>query len=121
MKLAPVVVAIAVLVTAGTSLAQNPLPKSSEKKTTSGNSAIRGKTVFGEKCAVCHNANSPVKKIGPGLKGISRRSTFTVNSNKITDESLKAWIENGDTLMPPFKDALTAEQIKDLTAYVKTL
>lgn len=121
MNRASVVVVIAVLATAGTLLAQNPPPKSSEKKSTSGSSAVRGKAVFGEKCAVCHNANSTEKKIGPGLKGLSRRGTFTVNSNKITDESLKAWIENGNTLMPPFRDALTAEQIKDLMAYLKTL
>jgi len=25
-----------------------------------------------------------------------------VNNNKVTDETLKAWIENGDSL-PPFK------------------
>jgi len=43
------------------------------------------------------------KKIGPGLKGLSKRGTFSVNGNKITDESLKAWIENGDQLMPPFQ------------------
>jgi len=61
------------------------------------------------------------KKIGPGLKGLSKRGTFSVNGNKITDESLKAWIENGDQLMPPFKDVLEAGQIKDVISYVKTL
>jgi len=92
-------------------------------KTATANSAAvgRGKTVFQQKCSVCHYDNSEQKKIGPGLKGLSKRGTFTVNGNKITDESLKAWIENGDQLMPPFKDALEAGQIKDLIAYVKTL
>jgi hypothetical protein len=65
--------------------------------------------------------NSEQKKIGPGLKGLSKRGTFSVNGNKITDESLKAWIENGDQLMPPFKDVLEAGQINDVIAYVKTL
>ncbi len=116
-----VTIAIAIVATAGTLLAQNQPPKSTGKKLASGISAVRGKGVFGEKCAVCHNANSAEKKIGPGLKGLSKRGTFTGNSNKITDESLKAWIENGDTLMPPFRDALTAEQVKDLIAYIKTL
>ena len=55
------------------------------------------------------------------LKGLAKRGTFSVNGNKITDESLKAWIENGDQLMPPFKDVLEAGQIKDVIAYVKTL
>jgi mono/diheme cytochrome c family protein len=83
--------------------------------------ATRGKEIFGTKCAVCHYADSDAKKIGPGLKGISKRGTFTVNNNKVTDETLKTWIENGDTLMPPFKDALEPQQIKDVIAYVKTL
>jgi cytochrome c len=81
----------------------------------------RGKTVFQQKCSVCHYDNSEQKKIGPGLKGLSKRGTFSVNGNKITDESLKTWIENGDQLMPPFKDVLEAGQIKDVIAYVKTL
>ncbi len=81
----------------------------------------RGKTVFQQKCSVCHYDNSDQKKIGPGLKGLAKRGTFSVNGNKITDESLKAWIENGDQLMPPFKEVLEAGQIKDVIAYVKTL
>jgi mono/diheme cytochrome c family protein len=83
--------------------------------------AARGKTIFEQKCAVCHYADSDAKKIGPGLKGISKRGTFTVNNNKVTDETLKTWIENGDALMPPFKEVLEPAQIKDAIAYVKTL
>ena len=83
--------------------------------------AARGKEIFDKKCAVCHYADSDAKKIGPGLKGISKRGTFTVTSNKVTDETLKTWIENGDTLMPPFKEVLEPAQIKDVVAYVKTL
>ena len=64
---------------------------------------------------------SDAKKIGPGLKGLGKRGTFTVNNNKVTDESLRVWIENGDNLMPPFKDVLDPAQIKDVVAYVKSL
>jgi cytochrome c len=113
-----VAVATGVLLTAGLLLAQNSPPK---PKSSSSASAARGKNVFGEKCAVCHNADSTEKKIGPGLKGMSKRTAFTISGKKITDESLKDWIENGDTLMPPFKDTLTSEQIRDVVAYVKTL
>jgi len=104
--------------------AQNTPPakeKSAGKKGASNAAVTRGKQVFDEKCAVCHYADSDAKKIGPGLKGLSKRGTFTVNNNKVTDESLKTWIENGDTLMPPFKDVLQPDQIKDVIAYVKTL
>lgn len=107
----------------GILLAAGLFAQSSAKKTTSANAAAvsRGKTVFQQKCAVCHYDTSDQKKIGPGLKGISKRGTFSVNGNRITDESLKAWIENGDQLMPPFKDTLEPEQLKDVIAYVKML
>jgi cytochrome c len=99
------------------------LARASGKKAGAANAAEvrRGKSLFQEKCALCHYDTSRQKKIGPGLKGISKRGTFSVNGNKITDESLKTWIENGDQLMPPFKDVLEPSQIKDVVAYVKTL
>jgi len=81
----------------------------------------RGHDVFQEKCGICHFDTSEAKKIGPGLKGLNKRGTFSVNGNKVTDENLKTWIENGDSLMPPFKEALEEAQIKDVIAYVKTL
>ena len=104
-------------------VAASVVAQSSGKKSTAGNSAAvtRGKSLFQQKCSVCHYDTSEQKKIGPGLKGISKRGTFTVNGNKITDDSLKTWIENGDQLMPPFKDVLEEPQVKDVIAYVKTL
>ncbi len=105
------------MLTAGMLLAQ-----SSGKKTSANAAAVaRGKSLFQQKCSICHYDTSDQKKIGPGLKGLSKRGTFSVNGNKITDESLKTWIENGDQLMPPFKDVLEPDQIKDVIAYVKTL
>ena len=74
-----------------------------------------------QKCSTCHYDTSDAKKIGPGLKGLNKRGTFTVNNNKVTDDNLKTWIENGDSLMPPFKDVIDDNQIKDVIAYVKTL
>lgn len=115
---------IAALAAAGAVYAQNaPAKKKVQNGSTKGYSAAaaRGKEVFDKKCGVCHYAESDAKKIGPGLKGLSKRGTFSVNNNKVTEENLKTWIENGDTLMPPFKDSLEAAQIKDIIAYVKTL
>jgi mono/diheme cytochrome c family protein len=119
-----IVLGTAILAVAGAVYAQDPDAKPAKK---SGNSAAspaaiaRGKEVFDKKCTVCHYADSDSKKIGPGLKGIGKRGTFTVNNNKVTDESLKTWIENGDTMMPPFKEVLDPAQIKDVAAYVKSL
>jgi cytochrome c len=99
------------------------LAQDSAKKSGGANGAAvaRGKSLFQQKCSICHYDTSDQKKIGPGLKGLSKRGTFSVNGNKITDDSLRTWIENGDQLMPPFKDVLEPAQIKDLVAYVKTL
>jgi mono/diheme cytochrome c family protein len=114
----------AALAVAGAVFAQDPPPaKTTAKKSGNDNAAAvaRGKDLFDKKCGICHYADNDQKKIGPGLKGLSKRGTFTVNNNKVTDETLKTWIENGDTLMPPFKDVLEPAQIKDVIAYVKTL
>jgi len=105
-------------------LAQDSATKTDAKKAgshASGSSAARGKEVFEKKCAMCHFADSDQKKIGPGLKGLSKRGTFTISGAKVTTESLKTWIENGDSLMPPMKETLEPAQIKDVVAYVKTL
>jgi len=117
------ILGIAALAVAGAVVAQDPPAKKSggSKSAASAAAAARGKEVFDKKCSVCHYADSDAKKIGPGLKGISKRGTFTVNTNKVTDESLKTWIENGDSLMPGLKDTLEPAQIKDVVAYVKTL
>jgi cytochrome c len=111
-----------VLAVATAAVAQDS-PASSKKAAghAAAGSATRGKQIFEQKCAICHFADSDQKKIGPGLKGISKRGTFSVNGNKVTTESLKTWIENGDSLMPGMKDTLDAAQIRDVVAYVKTL
>ena len=84
-------------------------------------SATHGKAIFQEKCALCHNAETTEKKIGPGLKGFNARGTFTSDGSKVTDESLKKFIEAGQGMMPPFKDTLEPPKLQDVIAYVKTL
>ena len=124
MKRNVLILGIAIFAVAGALLAQEPPAKKSSKKAATHGaaaSATRGKEVFEKKCAICHFADSDAKKIGPGLKGISKRGTFTVNGNKVTTEALTTWIENGDALMPAMKDSLEPAQIKDVVAYVKTL
>ena len=109
------------LAVAGVSLAQTKTTKKAPAGKTDAAAVGRGKDLFQQKCSTCHYDTSDAKKIGPGLKGLNKRGTFTVNNNKVTDENLKTWIENGDSLMPPFKDVIDDNQIKDVIAYVKTL
>lgn len=118
------VLGIATLAVGGALLAQEQPAKTETKKTASHASAgspARGKEVFEKKCTICHFADSDAKKIGPGLKGLFKRGTFTANGNKVTSESLRTFIEDGDTMMPGMKDTLEPAQIKDVVAYVKTL
>jgi cytochrome c len=110
--------AVAVIACAQDSGAKGAANKAAASKS---GSATKGKDVFDQKCAMCHNADSDQKKIGPGLKGLFKRGTFTVNNSKVTEQNLKTWIENGDSMMPPFKEALDEQQIRDVIAYVKTL
>ncbi len=118
------VLGIVVLALACAVVAQDPPAQNAPKKSAShasGGSVAKGKQVFEQKCAMCHFADKEEKKIGPGLKGISKRGTFSVNGNKVTTESLTKWIENGDSQMPGMKESLEPSQIKDVVAYVKTL
>ncbi len=124
MKRNYLVLGIAALAVAGAVLAQDPPAKPAPKKASghaAAGSATRGKEVFEKKCAMCHFADNDAKKIGPGLKGLGKRGTFSVNGNKVTTQSLTTWIENGDTMMPGMKETLEPAQIKDVVAYVKTL
>ena len=44
-----------------------------------------------------------------------------VESDGVAIGFISTLIENGDTLMPPFKEVLETPQIQDVVAYVKTL
>ncbi len=93
--------------------------KKEEFKAAKGN-ALRGRQLFEDQCAICHFPASSEKKIGPGLKAIYRNGKFA-SGKKVDDTSMRAWIENGGVDMPSFKESLTAQQISDLIAYLRTL
>ncbi len=99
--------------------AAKPAEKKEESKAAKGN-ALRGRQFFEDQCAICHFRASNEKKIGPGLKAIFRNGKFA-NGKKVDDASMRAWIENGGVDMPAFKESLTAQQISDLIAFLKTL
>jgi cytochrome c2 len=99
-------------------LAQSPAKNGQEDKPAADIAA--GKTIYEKRCAVCHFAASDAKKVGPGLKGLKKRGTYA-DGKPVTEDSLRAWIENGGKNMPGFKASLSAEQVRDLIAYLKTL
>jgi cytochrome c len=79
----------------------------------------KGKEVF-EQCAVCHNADSTDKKMGPGLKGLFKHDKL-VNGKKVTDATVREKIEEGGNGMPSYKDMLSDTEKDDVVAYLKTL
>jgi mono/diheme cytochrome c family protein len=81
--------------------------------------ATKGKAVF-EQCSVCHNPDSNVKKMGPGLKGLFKKDKMT-NGKKPGDATVKARIDEGGSGMPAYKDMLSDSEKDDLLAYLKTL
>ena len=81
--------------------------------------AAKGKEVF-EQCAVCHNADSEDKKMGPGLKGLFKRDKMT-NGKKPTEANIRSRVDEGGQGMPAYKDMLSDQEKDDLIAYLKTL
>lgn len=79
----------------------------------------KGKEVF-EQCAVCHNADSTEKKMGPGLKGLFKKGKLS-DGKPATEANIRARIDEGGNGMPPYKDVLDDQQKDDLVAYLKTL
>ena len=79
----------------------------------------KGKETF-QQCAVCHNADSTEKKMGPGLKGLFSRETMT-NGKKPTEANVRAKIDEGGNGMPAYKEMLSDDEKDDLIAYLKTL
>jgi len=81
--------------------------------------AKKGEAAF-ENCLVCHNADSTEVKIGPGLKGLFKREKL-VNGKPVNEENVKALITEGSGAMPPFGDAISADDKDNIIAYLKTL
>ncbi len=80
----------------------------------------KGRAVFKAHCELCHYDSSEAKKIGPGLKGIYGRGTFS-NGKKVDDAGMMRWIEQGGKDMPPMKEKLTGEELRALVSYLKTI
>ena len=81
--------------------------------------AAKGKEVF-EQCAMCHNVDSPDKKMGPSLQGLFKRKTLATGK-PVNDENVSAQINNGGNGMPAYGDMLSAEDKANVLAYLHTL
>ena len=85
-----------------------------------GGDAAKGKEVF-EQCAVCHNADSDEKKMGPGLKGLFKMPAMADGKTKPTEANVTKKIDEGGNGMPAYAEMLDKKEKANLIAYLKTL
>lgn len=76
-----------------------------------------GKTLFASKCAMCHGADGVAKKMAEGSANLNDAEW----QKKNPAETIEKVISEGKNKMTKFEGKLTAEQIKAVAAYVKTL
>jgi len=70
-----------------------------------------GKTIFGEKCIVCHGAD--------GTAGIAHAANLQTSG--IDSLSVTHTVTHGKNAMPAFDSQLSAGEIEQVTAYVLSL
>jgi len=76
-----------------------------------------GKTLFASKCVMCHGADGVAKKMAAGSANLNDAEWQKDNAA----EAIEKVISAGKGKMTKFEGKLTAEQIKAVAAYVKTL
>lgn len=81
--------------------------------------AEKGKAVF-EQCAICHNVDSDEEKMGPALKGLFKKEKLK-NGHAVNEENVRAVVKAGGNGMPGYEDLLSAEEMDNLIAYLKTV
>jgi mono/diheme cytochrome c family protein len=74
-----------------------------------------GEALFKAKCSACHGAD------GKGKAAMKTHDWTSAEIQKMSDADLAAAITNGKPpIMPPFK-SLTADQVKDLVSFIRSL
>ena len=79
----------------------------------------KGKEIF-EQCSVCHNVDTPDRKVGPSLKGLFKHAKLN-NGKPVTEANVRAMINTGGNGMPSYQDMLSEQDKDNVIAYLKTL
>jgi mono/diheme cytochrome c family protein len=78
-----------------------------------------GAAVYKSNCAVCHGADG--KGETPMGKSMKLRDLGSADVQKQTDAQLTEITTNGKNKMPAYKGKLTADQVKQLVSYMRTM
>jgi cytochrome c6 len=76
-----------------------------------------GKTLYGSKCAMCHGADGVAKAMG---KGSANFNDPAYQAKATVDQIVKETMD-GKNKMPKFEGKMTAEQVKLVAEYIKTM
>jgi cytochrome c6 len=101
------VISAALTFFAGSIVQANPAPDSAASSAT-----------FRTKCAMCHGRDGGGSEVGKSMNVPDLRSPAV---QKLPDAQLAQIISNGKGGMPPFKNALSADQIHSLVSYIRSL
>ena len=79
----------------------------------------QAKLNYGDNCAICHKADGTGGRVT--IKGETLKVPTFLSGHALThsDQGYIDQINDGGDGMPQFKDKLTAEQIKDIVAYIR--
>jgi mono/diheme cytochrome c family protein len=82
---------------------------------------LRGKQLYDQYCAMCHDATEDLHLIKdpPKLDGLFQKQTLPSGA-PATDEEVRKTILDGRGIMPPFEQNLDAEDVNELLRYLHT-
>jgi len=82
---------------------------------------IAGRKIYDNYCDRCHEPYSTSGKQGPGLQGIFRQPYLPLSGLPTNDDRVSEIILYGRSKMPAYGQTLSAQQVRDLLAYLHTL
>ncbi len=83
-----------------------------------------GEEIFFTRCWMCHDPESEEPGVGPGLKNLYQRPPHTLTDgweHLHTDADMRRVVEQGNINMPPMGETLSAGEIDQVLAYLRTL
>jgi cytochrome c551/c552 len=79
-----------------------------------------GASLFKDKCSGCHFSDKEEKKVGPSLKNILKKAKLPSSGRTANFENILKQLKSPILSMPAFP-SLSAQELADLKAYLKSL